>query len=608
VCGIIGGFGQDVDDEWVSKETLGLAHRGPDYQQSLRISELLSMGSARLAMTDPHPRSHQPFRELSDALVFNGEIFNFLELKSTLQNEGVKFHTESDTEVLFKSLKKWGLDISSRLSGMFAFAFFDSERNEVILGRDALGKKPLYYLLNKSTVHWSSSLQSLKRLQQLPDLNNESLFEYLSLGYSIDEGTIIQGIRALKPGRLLRVAYKDSGIKLTEVDAPKIKINGSEQNDLKLELSRAVNVRVHGHQTAAISLSGGIDSSLVAMLASNSDVEISAYSSSWPDSDKARYNDDSSQARIIAKNIGIKYTEVQTFRASELENNLNKFLTAMEEPNSNPTGLSMMNLYERIANDGHRLVLTGDGADEILGGYPRYNSMNRFPKILNIESGKFHQLLSSPRTPRNQILINFLISQKEIKSLDRWLHFHWNFAPSELLKLLPMRITTEVLDSFYSSLKNYSNQSSNSAVEFAMSLDRDVWLSMESNRKLDRVSMYHSIEARSPFQDERVISAALADMKKNQFKRLNKARLFELFPELEAIGVKMEKSGYISPVGHWLRENPKLVRRTLGNLSDALGFDAAQLHKLESAPQQGDFRNIMKLWSLVVLGYWVEMN
>ena len=608
MCGIIGGFGLHVDDEWVAKETLALAHRGPDFQQSIQLNGQLSMGSARLAMTDPHPRSHQPFIEQGNALVFNGEIYNFHEIKSKLENEGVKFRTESDTEVLFHSLSRCGLGTTDRFLGMFAFAYFDSKANEVLLGRDALGKKPLYYLHNDNTIHWSSSLESLKRLKRSLQINNDSLFQYLSLGYSIDEGTFFEGIQALRPGRLLSFVYQDSRIQLTYRELPTPTIRHFAKNELKSELERAVNIRVDGHQSAAISLSGGLDSSLVASIASKSDVEICAYSSSWPDSDKLRYNDDSNRAKIIAKNIGINHIEVETFSAHELEANLHKFLSAMEEPNSNPTGLSMMNLYERIAKDGHRLVLTGDGADEILGGYPRYNSINRIPNILNLKSNSFQKLLNSTRMHKNQAFINFLISQKEIKSLDRWLHFHWNFTPTEIQNLQPLKFDHGNLERFITLLGSYSNESSKSAVEFTMSLDRKIWLSMESNRKLDRISMYYSVEARSPFQDERVISAALADMQAEQFLKLNKVRLFELFPEINGIGVKSEKSGFISPVGHWLRSNPKLVRRTLDNLSDSMRFDSAQLRKLEAAPQQGDFRGIMKLWSLVVLGFWLEMK
>ena len=137
-------------------------------------------------------------------------------------------------------------------------------------------------------------------------------------------------------------------------------------------------------------------------------------------------------------------------------------------------------------------------------------------------------------------------------------------------------------------------------------MDREIWLSMESNRKLDRISMHYSIEARSPFQDERVIAYALNYMESKKFKTLGKGILRDSFPELSGIGIRDDKAGFISPVGHWLRGNPALVNRALKELSQKLPLDQNFLNELENSPRKGEFRKIMQLWSLVVLSYWVQ--
>ena len=161
MCGIVGGYGVNVRNAWVSEQTRQLSHRGPDFQADITFSKNLHFGSARLAMTDPLPRSNQPFYSHKSALIFNGEIYNHKDLRTQLQSHEIEFETQSDTEVLLKSLDYWGDSTNEKIEGMYAFAYFNFEENILILGRDPLGKKPLYYSVFNDTVHWSSSLKSL---------------------------------------------------------------------------------------------------------------------------------------------------------------------------------------------------------------------------------------------------------------------------------------------------------------------------------------------------------------------------------------------------------------------------------------------------------------
>lgn len=597
----------NVQNAWVSEQTTKLSHRGPDFQADVIFSTNLHFGSARLAMTDPLPRSNQPFRSSNSALVFNGEIYNHRQLRTELESNGIAFETKSDTEVLLKSLDFWGDSTNQKLEGMYAFAYFNFEANTLILGRDTLGKKPLYYSILNQTIHWSSSLKSLKEIQENQDLDSEAIFEYLSLGYTLDPSTINQEISAVKPGFFLKFTLQNGLFKeMTPVKTCFRKTRISNNRSLREVLTSAVTTRVEGHATSAISLSGGIDSAVIALLASQTDSTVTAYSASWPDSDKSRYNSDAESARIIAKNLGIAFQEVKIFDTTTLDQNLKEFVRAMEEPNSNPSGLSMMNLYKAISSDSHRLVLTGDGADEIFGGYPRYKSLSRIPNLLKINSHFVSKQLDRERNQTNSRFFQLLVSQSSNKNFDNWLHWHWNFTPLELTYLSPQIFLDSNSKKLRKKFEFIEPNFDVDPVSFNMQMDREIWLGMESNRKLDRISMHYSIEARSPFQDENVIDCALTFMDRTEYKVLGKKLLWDTFPEVRSIGVRDDKAGFISPVGHWLRGNPEVVVEAIKVLSEKLPLNKNYLKKLTASPYSGEYRNIMKLWSLVVLSYWIQ--
>ena len=612
MCGIVGGFGINVQQGWVKCETDYLKNRGPDHRGTLEVDAILSMGAARLAMTDPLPRSNQPFKskELNSVISFNGEIYNYRELRNDLLNEGYIFHTDSDTEVLLAAIHRYGLQVTEKINGMYAFAHYSMDSQELILGRDFLGKKPLYWMSFQDSIYWSSSLQSLSRLKKERKLSPEGLVEYLSFGYTIDPNSIETEIHVLSPGSFLRASIEGNSARFKLLDSRSyVSKLISPPLTIREELTNAVRERVSGHKSAAISMSGGLDSSIVAQIAAQLNVTTNAYSAIWPDSDKARYNTDATAAKVISAKLGIPCTLVEMISTNQLAVTLDEFVTAMEEPNANPTGISMMSLYKAMADDGHRLVLTGDGSDEIFGGYPRYTSLSRVPKILSLRGKRVNKALSSERNKISSKLIVTLLSQTDYKNPNHWMHWHWNFTPAELGRLLNHNYGRGyVIDLLESSISRYIRTNEKNKIKRMMEMDRNIWLSMESNRKLDRISMYNSIEARSPFQDDRVIAAGLNEMEKYKFKRIEKKILWDSFPEMQSLGVRPDKAGFISPVGHWLRSNPTLASDSLDHLHLLGDFNIEQMKKLLAAPANGNYRKIMQLWSLIVLSRWILSN
>lgn len=602
----------DIQKNWVRRETDHLEKRGPDHRATLEVNSHLTMGAARLAMTDPLPRSNQPFvrDDLNAIISFNGEIYNYKSLRNELVKDGYDFHTDSDTEVLLVAIHSYGEQVTKKINGMYAFAYYSKDTNQLILGRDFLGKKPLYWMKFQNNIYWSSSLQSLSRLKKARKLSSQGLIEYLSFGYTIDPSSIETEINAISPGTLMRVSLDGNAAEYQLLDSkPYAPESSNPLLTIREEITNAVTARIAGHKSAAISMSGGLDSSIVAQISAQSDVNMTTYSAIWPDSDKSRYNKDAEIAKVISSRIGIPCTLVEMITTDKLTLALDDFVLAMEEPNANPTGISMMSLYKAIGDDGHRLVLTGDGSDEIFGGYPRYESQSRIPKILSLRGNTVGKLLSSERSSTNNKWIAALLSQTDDRNSNRWTHWHWNFTPGELSRLVKSNQgQAHIVNQVESSISSSLNAGGKNRIERMMEMDRNIWLTMESNRKLDRISMHNSIEARSPFQDDRVIAAGLNEMAKHKFKKIEKKILWEAFPEMQSLGVRPVKTGFISPVGHWLRGNQKLASDSVDHLHLMGPFNIEHMKKLLSAPTDGNYRKIMQLWSLIVLSRWILSN
>lgn len=540
-----------------------------------------------------------------DALSFNGEIYNYLELKSNLISEGHSFDTESDTEVLLKLIGAYGIESVTKLNGMFAFVYFSQKQNVLYFVRDSLGKKPLYVVQEKLGVRWSSCLDSLKEKREKCE---EFVLTFLSLGYALDPVTPFSEIFSILPGEICALDLGTGQFSTSK------KINESamltnDETELRQILEASLLSRVEGHGNVAISLSGGVDSSVLAIELSKLNLKAEAFSAVWNDSDKERYNIDSVVAENLCKRLGITFNQVDMVRTKEIPSELQKFVFAMQEPNNNPTGVSMMKLYEAIAKKGNRLAITGDGSDEIFGGYERYSAVNRIPHFLRLNPKKFSKMYFANRMKFID-MSSVLSSQVSPTMPFTWLKWHWNFTPSELQFLLKTNLSPNQIYNKISELvmRLSPTHLGMSHTEVLMRGDHKIWIPMESNRKLDRVSMHFSIEARSPFQDERVIEWAHNYMKINKYKKLGKAPLWESYPELISLGVRKDKAGFTSPVGHWLRGNPDLVRGSLSYLASTGSFNVESLSKFLDAPHRGNYRELMQLWTLIVLSVWLQGN
>jgi asparagine synthase (glutamine-hydrolysing) len=602
MCGIVGGIG-DRASEIIRKNMPLLSHRGPDHQAFLTLDSGLTLGATRLSITDPLPRSNQPMIDQvnGNVLIFNGEIYNYKELKKSLLSLGLKFSTESDTEVLLKLLGYFGLSGVSKLEGMYAFAFFDYKKNSLVLSRDFLGKKPLYYYCYNQNLFFSSSFNFVSKSLVNLTLDPSSIATYLRLGYNFDPNTLIKEIKSLQPGVSLEINLLNLRVNQHFFPPAKFLIDGPTKVEEALDIS--INERVSGHEKFAISMSGGVDSSLIAMRCKEMGLTPELYSLSFSNSDKSRYSDDAKAAEQIAKCLKLKFNLVEMSSPNEIPTILEAFIDAMEEPNANPTGLSMMTLWSSIAKDGHRVVLTGDGSDEIFGGYPRYIKAMQVERLPKINLAKFRNFLEN-KSIQSDYLDKFLWSVSRYDSLDRWLYLHQIIDGTKVKRIYNVEDNInydlsliKVLESKYGSNKNVSD---------LMIKDLAIWLSMESNKRLDRISMWNSVEARSPFQSENLIASGLQVMRSNNFRILDKKVIFEIFPKLSSLPLLTRKAGFTSPIGHWLRSNQDLVNQNIGELIKSSLFVREELLNLVSSPMMGEYKKVKILWSLIVFSTWMR--
>jgi asparagine synthase (glutamine-hydrolysing) len=415
---------------------------------------------------------------------------------------------------------------------------------------------------------------------------------------------MFEKIVSVMPGEIVTIDLNDLVITRSDSFIPK-PILTSEDSNVSDTLKRALVERVEGHNKFAISLSGGVDSSILALECSKLGFNAQSYSMSWSNSDKDRYKHDSIAAKKIAATLGLEHRTIEMPKPDKLDLILSEYVHAMGEPNSNPTGISMMVLYSEIAKDGHRLVITGDGADEIFGGYERYrlaNQLKVFPKF----NSKVIKEIIERNELNNRVLKGCLLSTVPNNSDFFWLNWHL-IARKNIIK----KIINELPDSnplIYGDELNMVYGCDKTGAAQLMFRDLKTWLPMESNRKLDRISMWHSIEARSPFQSERVIGSGYKNMNDTNFSKIDKEVLKNAYPDLKKLPILSSKYGFISPLGHWLRNNPELIEDSLENITRFLPFERKELTLLKFSAENRNFMQFKMLWSLIVLNRWLVVN
>jgi len=604
MCGIIGGRDSDIKS-FVESGLTELARRGPDSQQLISVDLEVTFGATRLAMTDPNPRSNQPMidPDTGNAIVFNGEVYNFKELRSELRSLGIKFFTESDTEVILKLISYLGYEAIAKLEGMFAFSFLDKKARKIILARDFLGKKPLYYYSKSNTFLFSSYASLIQKHVSNANLKVDSVVEYLVLGYVQDPNSMFDNVHAIGPGELLVYDLEKNHIESQSLILPR-QIFEENLSTVRNTFENSLLDRVNGHKTFALSLSGGIDSTIIALECARLSLPVEAYSLGFPDLGDSEFNLDAIAASKIAKKLNIKFTQIEMPKSTLIPNLIENYVTAMDEPNATTTGISQLHFFSEIAEAGHRLVLTGDGGDELFSGYSRYELARKIQRIPFVKSFKYDLIYNFIEKYANFLSEKlFLIAPPQSNIF--WLHWH-SIMPTYKANSLLNSNTEITLNSIVVSELKRKLTFKSSRIEELMLKDLAIWLSMESNRRLDRTSMWSSVEARSPFQSEKLVALSFKILRENDYKVTKKSILYREFPELNQLALLRKKRGFSSPQNYWLMSNPDFVQDSLLVLQDKIPINKSTIGQILQGAANQDYGSIKILWSLVILANWIK--
>ncbi|MDA9320125.1 asparagine synthase (glutamine-hydrolyzing) [bacterium] len=598
MCGIYGTT-KRYDSDTIAKKMAITAYRGPDYTGVKDVGNII-LGHNRLSIIDLDPRSNQPFDYMHLSVVFNGEIYNFQDIRETLKKDKFTFLTGSDTEVLCAAYIKYGKECIHHFNGMFAFVIYDAKKNILFGARDRLGQKPFYYTLKDKSFEFASQPSQIALANYL-SVDEEAISQYLMWKYIPDPRSIYSEVSKLEAGYRFtyeleaRVFKKEQYWDISKTDI----YNGSYHQatqELESLIEDAVAKRMIADVPIGVFLSGGVDSSIIAALAQkNSSKKVSTFSIKF---DKKGF-DESPYASQIAEILGTNHTTIPCDYTEGLAL-IEKHNTYYDEPFSDSSAIPSM-LLAKHTRKHVTVALSGDAGDESFLGYSRYGWMNSvkpvyyFPQGIRKIAGAALGVLPSYKLK----LIAEGIQQKDMKALYK--ETMTSFSHHMLLN--PMLGYSQKYESFLTSDKNILEQISD--------YDLKTYLNGDINTKVDRATMAYALEARSPFLDYRIVEFGRALPTNFKFHKGNKKRILKdiLYKHIPKEVMDRPKAGFAIPIAHWFRnELRELMLDTLTqeNLEMIPNLNIPYVLNQIERHLKSEVNFAPGIWSLIVLVNWLK--
>jgi asparagine synthase (glutamine-hydrolysing) len=613
MCGIVGVASNlpQVQRAWLAIGRDAMAHRGPDDAGEWWSADgRVGLAQRRLSIIDLSPAGHQPMRDAKGELsiVFNGEIYNFVELREELIALGHGFSSHSDTEVILVAYRQWGADCLNRLNGMFAFALHDPRQQTVFLARDRAGEKPLFYHQASGVLRFASELKALMADPALPRrIDLEALDCYLAMGYVPGERCMLQGFCKLPPAHALQFDLQTGQAKIWRywqlpelgVCAPDMVDEGALLDELEALLEDAVHRQMVADVPVGVLLSGGVDSSLITAMAVRASSQVQTFTIGFPGHGKL---DETEHARLIARHFGTRHTELMPEPATA--DLLPRLARQFDEPIVDSSMIPTF-LVSQLVRRHCTVALGGDGGDELFGGYDHYSRL----QLMQQKLGRV------PRRMRNGIA---MASEKLLPVGVKGRNWLQGLGV-DLNKGLPLIASCFDATTRRRLLATYSGWCAKAEgvrrsrvprnpdlLQRATRMDFANYLAEDILVKVDRASMLNSLELRAPLLDYRLIEFAFGKVpsylkatgqdKKILLKRLT-ARV--LPPEFD----RQRKQGFSIPLAEWLKGGAfrDLFHEVLRD--PKCSFDAQTVDGLLRGQDKGR-SNGERLFALVLFELW----
>ncbi|OGS33819.1 MAG: asparagine synthase (glutamine-hydrolyzing) [Elusimicrobia bacterium RIFOXYB2_FULL_49_7] len=623
MCGIAGYVGLSTESgrHCLDRMVQCLRPRGPDSQGILQ-QDHVGLGHTRLSIIDLNTGQQPLWNEQNNiALAVNGEIYNYRELRRTLLGRGHIFRTTSDSEVILHLYEEKGTALFADLDGMFALALIDFNKNELILARDRLGKKPLHYCQIGNVFYFASEIKALLSIPEFERiLNPQALRHFLTLQFVPDSMSIFNGIHKVQPAEFLvireghiseQARYWQLSVQEKNPPLPEI------IRQIRSRFSDGVRKRLVADVPVGIFLSGGLDSTLITAFAAQASTgPLHTYSIGFEEKGFSELN----KARMVANHFNTQHHEF-TLTLQTLQTESSRILSQFDEPFADPSALPF-HLLCRHAHETIKVVLSGDGGDELFAGYDRYRYdawLRQLPFLTPALAKAISALVSPLRSkmdrPVNRDYLSGLhrlpqvLSLPESGSLARWSSY---FSPTDALLLLnqDIRSTLSTINDSVSYLNRYYYQPLPGTTALNRSLYSDLCTYAPGDYlvKSDRMGMGTAMEVRAPFLDIALTEYLFSLSGSLKIERGLKGLLKLAFQSEIPVSVKhLPKQGFSVPVGKWMREGWLSNYRDLAAGADSMSrtcFNTAVIDKLIQEHQSQHRDHGKKLYALLALEIW----
>lgn len=619
MCGIAGKLyfkqNKNISKEEIESMINAIHHRGPD-DNGIFIDKNIALGHCRLSIIDLSSAGHQPMSsgDKNNWITFNGEIYNFLELRKELENDGVKFNSNTDTEIIIYLYKKYGVKCLEKMRGMFAFAIWDKDTRKLFLARDRVGKKPIKYYFDGQVFIFASELKSiLKNKEVKKEIDYNAIDQYLTFGYVPTPKTGYKNIHKLEPASYILVD-EDGKIekkKYWDLDfSKKLNISETKWEEKVLEkIKESIKIRLLADVPLGAHLSGGIDSSLIIALMSEQMTEkVKTFSVGFEE----KSYDETIYSRLVAKRYNTDHTEI-IIKPNAIEI-ISKLAEQYEEPFADNSALPTWYLCQATKQK-LTVALNGDGGDENFGGYSRYEIMKLY-NLLNFLPGKniaakISSFCYKKTGIKNFSNLNRILENTKLSPLSFYTNNIAHFTDYDKQRLYNKDFQQKINQENKTYEDIFNNTKTSDWLDKFLYLGIKTHLADDLIPKIDIASMAHGLEIRSPFLDHELMEMAAQIPSSLKIKGFNKKYILKkiAYRYLPKECIDRPKKGFDAPLDFWFKNDLKNYITDSSIISELkkIGLDEKYITNFIHQGSTSEHNYSKKIWNLIMLANWLKI-